>query len=147
MTSAAVSDKVVAQLRTYVPVWWGALVSFLLAHQPTIAQFFFDHHIDINSVAAQSFITGVVIAIWYAVFKTIEGKMPPWLTRLVLGSNLTPTYIDPTDDDLTTADTLPLVTDDDLEQGDIDPDTLTDASEIDSTLSAEVVEDSDIPEH
>jgi len=80
------SDKVVSLLRTVVPVIWGSLIAWLLTlvALPTPVTGFLTNQTDIVVVVA--------IAGWYAAFRWLEPRLPAWLTRIVLGSNLTPTY-------------------------------------------------------
>lgn len=74
-----------AYLRTYVPIFWGALVTFLVTNLGEGVSF-------LGSESVVLGITGLVIAGWYFVWRKVESHLPPWLTRLVLGSNKQPTY-------------------------------------------------------
>ncbi len=80
------SDKVVSLLRTVVPVIWGSLIAWLLTviSLPASVTGFLTNQTDVVVVVA--------IAAWYAAFRWLEPKLPAWLTRIVLGSNQTPTY-------------------------------------------------------
>jgi hypothetical protein len=80
------SDKVVSLLRTVVPVVWGSAIAWLLTvvALPAPVTGFLTNQTDVVVVVA--------IAAWYAGFRWLEPKLPPWLTRIVLGSNQTPTY-------------------------------------------------------
>jgi hypothetical protein len=80
------SDKVVSLLRTVVPVIWGSAIAWLLTviALPTPVTGFLTNQTDLVVVVA--------IAGWYAGFRWLEPKLPAWLTRIVLGSNQTPTY-------------------------------------------------------
>ena len=80
------SDKVVSLLRTVVPVIWGSLIAWLLTviSLPASVTGFLTNQTDIVVVVA--------IAGWYAGFRWLEPRLPAWLTRIVLGSNLTPSY-------------------------------------------------------
>lgn len=84
--TGSLSDFVVSQLRTYVPVIWGAAITALIGWGLLPADM---------AEQAQNFsvvIMGVVTSIWYLVMRTVEPHLPPWLTRIVLGSNKEPAY-------------------------------------------------------
>ena len=83
------SDKVVSLLRTVVPVIWGSAIAWLLTviSLPAPVTGFLTNQTDVVVVVA--------IAAWYAGFRWLEPKLPAWLTRIVLGSNQTPTYATP----------------------------------------------------
>lgn len=90
----ALSDRAVSYLRTFVPVWWGALVTLALAwvtpHLPgTVSAALADL---LRSEAALAVITAAAIAVWYWVWRRLEAHVPDWLVRIVLGSALTPGY-------------------------------------------------------
>lgn len=72
-------------IRTYVPVVWGFLVTFLLTRIPAVGTLLGDPHVY---AAVDTAVTGV----WYGVFRWLELHLPPWLTRLVLGANTAPVY-------------------------------------------------------
>jgi MFS superfamily sulfate permease-like transporter len=48
----------------------------------------------------------VAIAVWYALARWLEPRLPDWLTRLVLGSAAAPTYARVTDDGAAVITTL-----------------------------------------
>ena len=85
----ALSDRVVSLLRTVVPVIWGSAIAWLLTviSLPAPVSGFLTAQTDIVVVVA--------IAGWYAGFRWLEPRLPAWLTRIVLGSNQTPTYAAP----------------------------------------------------
>lgn len=88
------SDRAVSYLRTFVPVWWGALVTLALAwatpHLPeTVSAALADL---LRSEAALALITALAIALWYWVWRRLEAHVPDWLVRIVLGSAQTPGY-------------------------------------------------------
>lgn len=87
-----ISDYVVSLLRTAVPGLWGTLIAFLLTAFGWLASVFEFLGVDPTSPQAASWATGVAIALWYALWRWLEPKLPAWLTRLVLGSNQAPTY-------------------------------------------------------
>jgi uncharacterized membrane protein YfcA len=89
MAANSLSDFVTGQLRTYVPAAWGAVIAWLVGWQLLPVEL---------AEAAQNFavvLTAVATGIWYALWRAIEVHLPPWLTRLVLGSNNVPRYVDP----------------------------------------------------
>ena len=85
----ALSDRVVSLLRTVVPVIWGSAIAWLLTviSLPAPVSGFLTSQTDVVVVVA--------IAGWYAGFRWLEPRLPAWLTRVVLGSNQTPTYAAP----------------------------------------------------
>lgn len=92
------SDAVIARLRTLVPLWWGAFVVWVLAQFPDVGRTLTDFGVDLNDPNVVAGITaGAVIAftfLWDYIWKRVEHILPAWLTRLVVGSNQTPVYVD-----------------------------------------------------
>lgn len=90
------SDFVTSWLRTVVPGLWSALVTALLAWAVTSAPWLLDVfealHIDLESPATVVFVMGLVLAIWYALWRRIEPHVPDWLSRLAMGSAKMPLY-------------------------------------------------------
>lgn len=86
---APVRDYGTSLLRTWVPVAWGALITFLLSRVP-------DLHAALTGPGVTMAVTGVVVGLWYAVWRKLEHHIPPFLTALLLGSNSTPTYVEGT---------------------------------------------------
>ncbi|WP_154605975.1 hypothetical protein [Arthrobacter sp. AQ5-05] len=90
-------------LRTIVPALWGSFIGWALAlipaMEPLRAQL-----LTYGDLAAP-IIGAVIIGAWYALWRKLEPRLPDWLTRILLGSAKTPTYM--------TADTIPgeIVTD------------------------------------
>ncbi|MFC8732193.1 hypothetical protein ACFT5B_07025 [Luteimicrobium sp. NPDC057192] len=101
------SDIVTARLRTLVPVWWGLAVAWVLAQWPAVKDLLDSWGVDLNSTAVQLGVVGVVIAAWDYVWKRLEDHLPAWLTRLVIGSNQTPTYAPVDGAGVATITTLP----------------------------------------
>lgn len=83
------SDKVPSYLRTFVPALWGTFVAWLLLQLPGIPE---PVVMFLQSDAPVALFTGLVILAWYWVARKLEVFLPPWLTRIILGSNLTPEY-------------------------------------------------------
>ena len=83
------SDRAVSYLRTIVPVLWGSLLGLALPSlpwlPPAVAQW-------LSGEVVVSVVTAATIALWYVVWRKVEAHVPDWLTAIVLGSALTPTY-------------------------------------------------------
>jgi len=73
------SDLIVSFIRTYVPIAAGWLVSLAVAAG-----------LDVDSAQAETVLTGLCIAVYYALARLIERKYPKagWL----LGAPKAPTY-------------------------------------------------------
>lgn len=84
------SDKVIAWLRTVVPVLWGLAVTWLVTRVPALAQFA-DGLNSVGGVLAVS----VAVALWKWVFSAAEPALPGWLTAVLLGHPATPMYLRP----------------------------------------------------
>lgn len=74
----------VGVLRTAVPSGWGAAVGWLADHGVTLP--------GDARLAVQWVLVIAATAVWYAGWHRIEHLLPPWLTRLLLGSNTPPRY-------------------------------------------------------
>lgn len=88
-TPPSVRNFGVSWLRTVVPVAWGALVTFLFSRVPEL------HDALVNPGVTMA-VTGAIVTAWYTLFRSIENKLPPWLTAFLIGSNATPKYFNPT---------------------------------------------------
>lgn len=90
------SDLVISWLRGVVPGAWSALVTALLAwataSAPWLLQLLDALNIDLGSPAAVAFVMALVLAVWLAVWRRIEPHVPDWLSRIAMGSALTPAY-------------------------------------------------------
>lgn len=93
-TTSPISDRAVSWLRTVVPVLWGSAVAAILrATTPHLPG-------DLGAALADwlgaettlALVTAAAIAAWYALWRWAEPRIPDWLTRVVLGSALAPTY-------------------------------------------------------
>lgn len=73
------ADFVPSLIRTWVPTAVGAFIVFLA-----------DFGVDIGSEDATVFFTGLVIGVYYALVRWLEGKFPA--VGLLLGSRKTPQY-------------------------------------------------------
>jgi hypothetical protein len=86
-----VNDKVVSIIRTVVPGAWAALLTWAVTQVPALEPV-------LNQPAALgvgSVLVTALLTLWYTVMRSLEQHMPPWLTRLVLGANSRPVYVDP----------------------------------------------------
>lgn len=90
------SDLVASWLRTVVPGLWSAVIGSALAwlavHAPWALDLLEALNIDPESAAFTAGVVTLTLAVWYAVWRRLEPRIPDWLTRLVLGSKLTPAY-------------------------------------------------------
>ncbi|MCU6481305.1 hypothetical protein [Arthrobacter sp. A2-55] len=77
-------------LRTIVPYLWGTFIGWALALVPVLEPLRAD--LLAYGDAAVPIIAVVLATAWYALWRWLEGKLPPWLTRILLGSALAPTY-------------------------------------------------------
>lgn len=79
------SDAVVAWLRTAVPVGWGMLITFLLSRFPAV-------HELLSGPAVTALVTGLVVAVWYSLWKWLEPRLPAPLRTFLLGYDRPPVY-------------------------------------------------------
>lgn len=82
-------EKIPAYLRTVVPTLWGTFVAWLIVQIPAIPE---DIHDFLTSPGVVSAVAALAVGLWYAFWRWLEPHLPAWATRLVLGSNLTPSY-------------------------------------------------------
>ena len=79
-------DRLVSWLRTIVPGLWALAIGWLaglgLPESVTTA---------VNGLG-QMVLIPAVFAVVYPLLRAVEAKLPPWLTRLLLGSNQPPSY-------------------------------------------------------
>lgn len=74
-------------IRTGVPILWGYLLTFLATRAPAI------HELVANPYILAAVVGAVTLA-WYAVVRWVEPKLPAWLTRIVIGANTAPQYVE-----------------------------------------------------
>lgn len=86
------SNAAVSFLRTAVPVLWGSLVTWFAETLPGANDFLASVGVDLASEGTVLWVSGVAIALWYALWRWLEPRLPAWLTRIVLGSNQRPEY-------------------------------------------------------
>lgn len=85
------ANRGVSLIRTYVPLAWGALITWATTQVPA-----WEPYLNAPAVLGLgAVLTAVVTAAWYSLMRVVEPKLPPWLTRVVLGSNLQPKYVEP----------------------------------------------------
>lgn len=84
------SDKVIAWLRTVVPALWGLVVAWLLTRIPALSGL----ADGLNSVGGVLLVPAA-IALWKWVFSAAENALPAWLTAILLGHPVAPTYVRP----------------------------------------------------
>jgi hypothetical protein len=132
-------EKVPAYLRTVVPVLWGSLLAWLAVQIPAIPDAWEEW---LGSDQGVALVSAAVITLWYAFWRWLEPKLSPFLTRLLLGSNLTPVYVDPgtpPKDEAIEAAEEEVVEVDDVEDTDVDG-TEPDLEEIDGATFDEAAE-------
>ncbi|MFF0148730.1 hypothetical protein ATK36_5947 [Amycolatopsis sulphurea] len=79
-------NQLTSWLRTVVPGIWAAIVAWLVTlGLPASAT-------DWLSGLGNQVLVPLVLALVYALLRGLEPAMPPWLTRLLLGSNRPPAY-------------------------------------------------------
>ncbi|MFD2468065.1 DUF6519 domain-containing protein [Amycolatopsis silviterrae] len=79
-------DHLTSWLRTVVPGLWSALVAWLVSlGLPGSVT-------DAVAGLGNQVIVPLVLAVVYALLRGLEAQMPPWLTRILLGSNRPPSY-------------------------------------------------------
>jgi len=138
MDNSTISDRAVSYLRTIVPIAWGWVVTWILTNVSAVSDFVTNHHIDLNSLVIQSFITSVAIAAWYVIWRAVEPHIPDWLTRLVLGSAKAPQYAGTVSDgNITVDDDNTVEVENDVENPVTDPAVpeMTDQTETDAETS------------
>lgn len=86
-----VRDLGVSIIRTWVPVLWGAGLAWLVTQVPALQPVLN----DAGMTGLGGVIAATIAGLWYAFFRSIEAKLPAWLTVLVLGSNTPPVYDGP----------------------------------------------------
>lgn len=84
-----VRDVGTSIIRTVVPALWGGALAWLVTQVPALEP-------AVNASGMTGLGAAIAVALvglWHAFFRSIESKLPAWLTVLVLGSNRPPTYI------------------------------------------------------
>jgi hypothetical protein len=111
--ATSLGDRGASILRTTIPAAWGTVVAQLLAWLAPLLPGDVGTSLDdlLSSELAIAFITAAAIAVWYALWRIVEPRIPDWLTRLVLGSAAAPAYSKVTADGVAVVTTLPPVHD------------------------------------
>lgn len=95
-----VSDKVVAWLRTQVPVWWGLLVVFVLNKFDWLQNVLDFLSIDPTNPVVVTTVTSLVVGAVYVAIAWVQRNwgpyIPDWILRIFAGSIKTPNYTAPT---------------------------------------------------
>jgi hypothetical protein len=76
-------------IRTGVPVLWGMLLTLLASRAPAVYEL-------VNNPYMAALAVSLVTLAWYSLVRWLEPKLPPWLTRLVIGANTPPQYVEGT---------------------------------------------------
>jgi len=87
-----VRDYGVSLLRTGVPIAWGYVLTWLVGLIPALQPVLERPEV----VGLSNAITFGLALGWYAVMRWIEPRLPAWLTRIVLGANAAPVYVEGT---------------------------------------------------
>jgi hypothetical protein len=106
--ATSLGDYGASLLRTAVPAAWGTVVAALVAWlAPRVPGNVGDALTTLlQSEVVLGLLVTVAIAVWYALARWLEPRLPDWLTRLVLGSAAAPTYARVTDDGAAVITTL-----------------------------------------
>jgi hypothetical protein len=80
------SDDVIAFLRTFVPILWGSIASWLinLGVPATVI-------VSVHSVAVVG-LTALCSTAWYLLWRWASPRIPPWIVVLALGYAADPIY-------------------------------------------------------
>lgn len=90
-------EKVPAILRTVIPSLWGTIITWVLVNVISVPA---DVEAWLRGPLVLSFVTSLVIGLWYAFWRWLEPRLSPFWTRFLLGSNRTPSYGEFVDEDL-----------------------------------------------
>ena len=90
-TTPNLRDVGTSIIRTVVPAAWGSLLTWLVTQIPALEPVLN----EAGMTGLGSVLAATLIGLWYALFRSIEPKLPAWLTVLVLGSNREPVYRGP----------------------------------------------------
>lgn len=83
-----VRDIGVSIIRTVVPSAWGAALTWLASQIPALEPVLNES----GMAGLGAVLAATLIGLWYTLFRSVESKLPAWLTVLVLGSNRPPVY-------------------------------------------------------
>jgi hypothetical protein len=82
---SSLRDWGLSWIRTGVPVLWGLVLTFLASRAPAVYDL-------VNNPYLAGLAVSLATVAWYSLARWLEPKLPPWLTRLVIGANSTPRY-------------------------------------------------------
>jgi len=74
-------------IRTGVPVLWGMVLTFLASRAPAVYEL-------VNNPYVAALAVSLVTLAWYSLVRWVEPRLPAWLTRLVIGANTAPKYVE-----------------------------------------------------
>lgn len=80
------SDEAIALLRTVVPLGWGFAASWLIGLGVPAGVLDAAHSVVISAG------TAVLSTAWYAAWRWLQPRIPPWLVAVALGYPAAPTY-------------------------------------------------------
>lgn len=83
------NDRIIARLRTAVPAAWGALITALVLHIPSMPEFIVDF---LNSEATVIAVVGLVTLGWHWLWTRFSHLIPAWLETIVMGHVGEPVY-------------------------------------------------------
>jgi hypothetical protein len=84
--STPLGDRLVSWLRTIVPGVWAGVIAWLVGRGLP------DSITTAADGLGQMVLIPAALAVVYPLLRAVEAKLPPWLTRLLLGSNQPPSY-------------------------------------------------------
>lgn len=85
---AELGNRAYSLYRTWVPIIWGALVTFLLTRVPALHDVF-------DFVYLYAVFEAAMTGLWYTVWRLVEHRIPNWLVTFLLGSSRSPVYVRP----------------------------------------------------
>lgn len=80
------SDKTTDWVRTVVPVLWSTVIAWLVKIGAP------DSVIQAMEHLGGTVVTPLVIAAVYGALKAVESKMPPWMSKVLMGSRHEPEF-------------------------------------------------------
>lgn len=85
----AISDAVIAKLRTGVPMVWGVFVAWLIVQIPNLPQVVIDL---LNSELVLLALGALASYLWYLLWGKVKRFVPAWLLTIAVGSAKKPVY-------------------------------------------------------
>ncbi len=95
---SGLGDRLVSWLRTVVPGLWALVIGWLVGLGLP------DSVTGAVDGLGRMVLIPAALAVVYPLLRAVEARMPPWLTRLLLGSNQPPRYWNPVVTRLSPAD-------------------------------------------